>query len=92
MAVHEAHAHDNHAEHVAQRHAVRILFVSGDRVAVQTSASEAALTRVITRGAQYLTNDTPIRIVTSEGVEVKQPELSQEQRSPKTATVAKVRP
>jgi len=77
---------------VAQRHAVHILFVSGDRVAVQTDATEAALARVVARGAQYLTNDMPVRIVTSEGVDVKQAELSQSPMLPRTTTVAKVRP
>ena len=75
---------------VAQRHAVRILFVSGDQVAVQTTASEAALARVVTRGAQYLTHDMPVKIVTSDGVEVQQ--ASQRNVSPKAATVAKGRP
>ena len=77
---------------VAQRHRVHILFVSGDRVAVQTNASDVALTRVVTRGAQYLTNDMPVKIVMSEGVAAKQADLSQGSMSPTTATVAKVRP
>ena len=77
---------------VAQRHAVHILFVSGDRVAIKTNASEAALARVITRGAQYLTNDMPVNIVTSEGIELKQAELSKAAKSSKTTTVAKVQP
>lgn len=48
---------------IAERHAVRILFLSGDRVAVRTDASAGALSRVITRGAQYLAADMPVRIV-----------------------------
>lgn len=48
---------------IAERHAVRILFLSGERVAVRTDATASALSRVITRGAQYLAADMPVRIV-----------------------------
>ncbi len=48
---------------VAERHQVRILFLHGDRVAVRTEANAASLRRVITRGAQYLAADMPVRIV-----------------------------
>lgn len=72
---------------IAERRPVRILFVNGDRVAVQTDAGETALSRVVVRGAQYLTDSAPVKIVNGEGVEVKQV-----QSSLKAATVAKVRP
>lgn len=52
----------------AERHTVKILFLDGDQVAVQTDASSNSLRRVITRGAQYLAQDTRVRIV-SETVE-----------------------
>ena len=77
---------------LAQRHAVRILFVSGDQVAVQTTASKAALARVVSRGAQYLTHDMPVRIVTSEGVDVNQAAVSPTHAATKAETVVKVRP
>lgn len=72
---------------IAQRHAVHILFVNGDRVAVQTNASEEALRRVVTRGAQYLMADMPVRIVSAEGVDVKQASVVTNAPS-----IAKVRP
>lgn len=72
---------------IAERHAVRILFVNGDRVAVQTDASNSALSRVVARGAQYLTNDMPLRVVKADGVDVKRAEVASE-----SAVLAKVRP
>lgn len=72
---------------IAQRHAVHILFVNGDRVAVQTNASESALQRVVTRGAQYLIADLPVRIVSAAGVDMKQASVTS-----KAASIAKVRP
>lgn len=72
---------------IAERHTVHILFVNGDRVAVQTDASTRALQRVVTRGSQYLTADMPVRVVSAEGVDVKQASVVSE-----AASVAKVRP
>ncbi|MEO7999878.1 MAG: HlyD family efflux transporter periplasmic adaptor subunit, partial [Gemmatimonadaceae bacterium] len=72
---------------IAERHAVHILFVSGDRVAVQTDASASALERVVTRGAQYLTADMPVHIVSADGVDVKQANVAS-----KAASIAKVKP
>lgn len=52
---------------IAERHVVRILFLSGDRVAVRTDANGESLRRVITRGAQYLAEGMPVRIVNDVG-------------------------
>lgn len=71
----------------AERHRVRILFVSGDRVAVQTDASREALARVVTRGAQYLTDDAQLKVVSGDA-----PDVKQAAASAKSAVVAKVRP
>ena len=72
---------------IAERHAVHILFVNGDRVAVQTDASASALQRVVTRGAQYLTADMPVHVVNADGQDVKQTNVV-----PKAASISKVQP
>lgn len=60
----------------AERHTVKILFLSGDQVAVHTDASANSLRRVITRGAQYLSADTRVRIVSETAEKGAMPEAT----------------